>query len=142
MRKLIFVLPVAIFMTFFTSCGSQNETSTNVETNATTVVYENVNAVVFADLIKEKNTVLIDVRTAGEFAQGHIQGAKMITVTTGDFAKKINNLDKSKTYLVYCRSGNRSGKAMSKMKSAGFVNVYNLNGGIRAWGAAGMKLVK
>ena len=79
------------------------------------------------------NLQILDVRTPAEVAQGKIKGAKVANVMSGDFQQKINALDKSKPYLVYCRSGNRSRNACRMMQSAGFEQVYNLNGGYAAW---------
>ncbi len=81
---------------------------------------------------KRKQPVLIDVRTAGEFASGSINNAKNIDIMSPDFQKKISGLDKNKNYFLFCRSGNRSDQACSIMAKQGF-NVYNLKGGISAW---------
>ncbi len=86
--------------------------------------------------------VLIDVRTASEYRSGHIQGARHLDVTSGDFAKGVGSLAKGKTYLLYCRSGHRSGLALSKMKAKGFTEVRHLAGGISAWQAAGNPLAR
>lgn len=81
--------------------------------------------------MKEENVVLIDVRTPGEVAQGHIPGAaQFIDFNGADFKTEIGKLDKSKTYIMYCRSGGRSGGASRYMVENGFQNVYNLQGGI------------
>ena len=79
-----------------------------------------------------KQPVLIDVRTAGEFASGSIPGAKNIDIMSPDFQKLIASLDKSKDYFLFCMSGNRSGQACGIMAEQGF-NVYNLKGGVSAW---------
>ncbi len=75
----------------------------------------------------------LDVRTPGEVNQGKIKGAKVANVTAPEFISAINKLDKSKAYVVYCRSGSRSLMACSKMKKAGFEEVYNLRGGYMSW---------
>lgn len=79
-----------------------------------------------------KQPVLIDVRTAGEFASGSIRNAKNIDMMSVDFRKQIASLDKAKDYFVFCRGGNRSAQACSIMAAQGF-NVYNLKGGVGAW---------
>lgn len=76
------------------------------------------------------NAVLVDVRTPGEFATGHIDQAVNIDFENPSFVPEIKKLDITKTYFVYCRSGNRSGQAVSVMKSNGVKNIYELSGGI------------
>ena len=93
----------------------------------------NVNGAQFADLAKEANTVIIDVRTVAECQSGMIPKAINIDIMSGAFSSKIAELDKTKTYLVYCRSGNRSGSACGAMESIGITNCYNLVGGVGAW---------
>ena len=83
----------------------------------------------------------MDVRTPGEFNEGHIEGALLVDFQSGSFENEIASLDKSKTYAVYCRSGNRSGQAVKVMSEAGFTNIYNLNGGVIDWAGAGKTLV-
>ena len=96
--------------------------------------YENLSSDAFKTFLNEnKNAVLIDVRTAGEFQQKAIKGAVNIDISSGNFQTKIAQLDKNKTYLVYCRSGNRSGNACKMMGDLGFTKVYNLSGGLMSW---------
>ncbi len=84
-------------------------------------------------LLSKKDTVVIDVRTPSEFAQGHIPGARLINLYDAAFGEKIAQLDKSKNYYINCRSGNRSAMACRKMQKLGFENVWNVSGGIMAW---------
>lgn len=72
--------------------------------------------------------VLIDVRTTAEFEQGHVKEALNSDYNSGQFAEQIKGWDKTKTYYLYCASGNRSGKAAKLMLDAGFTEVYNLGG--------------
>jgi rhodanese-related sulfurtransferase len=95
----------------------------------------------FSQKITETGVVTLDVRTPGEFAEGHIEGAQLIDFQSGNFENEISSLDKNATYAVYCRSGNRSGQAVKVMHDAGFHNVYNLNGGVIDWANAGLPLV-
>lgn len=95
--------------------------------------YENLDSSAFVEMSKEKNSVLIDVRTPAEYKGGHIPGAKNINVSDSGFMKKLEGLDKSKKYMVYCRSGSRSAMACSIMARAGFTNLNNLRGGIMAY---------
>ena len=87
--------------------------------------------------IDENNPVVIDVRTQEEFDAGYIAGATLIDISSPGFTDAISALDRSATYLVYCRSGNRSATATSTMIDLGFTKVYELDGGIVAWSAAG-----
>ena len=73
------------------------------------------------------NLILLDVRTAEEYSTGNIPNSINIDVLSSDFKSKIDLLDKSKEYLVYCRSGNRATIASSIMSTNGFVRIYNLN---------------
>lgn len=79
--------------------------------------------------IDEEPGIIIDVRTRGEYDAGHLAKTDyQYDLTSGEFEAKINSLNKSKTYYLYCRSGNRSGTAAAIMKERGFTNVYNIGG--------------
>lgn len=78
------------------------------------------------------DAVLLDVRTPGEFNEGHIASATNINFGSASFAAEIGKLDASKTYFVYCRSGNRSAQAITVMRAAGIQNIVELQGGIVA----------
>jgi rhodanese-related sulfurtransferase len=88
----------------------------------------------FQRLLKKKNTILLDVRTEVEYKAGHIPGSLQIDfLKTEDFKKQVAVLDKSKPYLLYCRSGKRSKDAMSVMKEMGFTKLFDLQGGFNSW---------
>ena len=72
-----------------------------------------------------EGTVIIDVRTPGEFAGGHLEGALNIDVQSPDFAAQVSQLDPTEDYFIYCRSGNRSGQAISQMSNMGFTSMIN-----------------
>ena len=94
-----------------------------------------------SEVLAKPGMSVIDVRTPGEFAQGHIQGAVNVDVEDAAFATNIGKLPKDKPYFVYCRSGNRSGVATSKMADLGFTEIYDLQGGITQWQSAGGAVV-
>lgn len=94
---------------------------------------QNADNKLFASKMKEKNVVLLDVRTPEEYRGGYIKGAILLNVNSSDFDAAIAKLDKKKTYLIYCRSGGRSMTAARKMKDAGFENLLNLQDGIMGW---------
>ncbi len=72
------------------------------------------------------DAIIIDVRTPEEFAAGHLEGALLYNVQDPPFEANIAALDATATYVVYCRSGNRSAQAIERMKALGFVNLTDL----------------
>ncbi|WMW64961.1 rhodanese-like domain-containing protein [Nitratidesulfovibrio liaohensis] len=86
--------------------------------------------------------MVLDVRTPGEFSEGHLQGARNIDFTSPEFRDRVRSLNRNRTYLVYCRSGNRSTKALEVFRELGFTSVLHMNGGTLAWNAAGLPLEK
>lgn len=92
-------------------------------------------------LLAEKEGVqVLDVRTSGEFASGYIKGAKLQDISQPSFREEVAALDRSRPYLIYCASGMRSRRALSIMKSLGFVELYHLDGGVGSWVRAGQQL--
>lgn len=83
---------------------------------------------------------ILDLRTDEEVAQGMVPTAEQLDYLGDKFDAELKKLDKSKTYYIYCRSGNRSGKAMTLMTELGFEKVYDMKGGMQAWEAAGMEI--
>ena len=104
--------------------------------------FRNVDVAEWETLRKDPKVVVLDVRTAEEFADGHMKGAINLDIRGGKFAETLAGLDKSKTYLVHCAVGGRSAKACGQMDGLKFEKVLNLSGGITAWEAAGHKPVK
>ncbi len=107
---------------------------------------KNISAQEANDLIQQRkadpNFVILDIRTPQEFAQGRIDGAINLDFYAPTFKESLDKLDKSKTYMMYCRSGNRSGKAFGIMKDQQFTEAYNMTGGIGAWAQKGLPVVK
>lgn len=93
----------------------------------------------FAKKIKETpNAQILDVRTPEEYAAEHIDNAVNINWLGDDFIADTEKFDKSKPVFVYCKIGGRSAKATAKLAELGFVNIYELNGGLMKWNAAGL----
>jgi rhodanese-related sulfurtransferase len=90
----------------------------------------------------DADLVLLDIRTPKEFKQGHIEGAVLLDFYTGDFSDRLKALDKNKTYLIYCRSGNRSAKTLAMLEPLGFRHAYHLNSGLVGWAREKYPLVK
>jgi len=88
--------------------------------------------------------VILDVRSAEEFAAGHLENAVSLCVLCSDpaFRAALADVDKSWTYLVYCRTGHRSATATSIMAEEGFTNLYSMTGGITQWQADGLPVVQ
>lgn len=84
--------------------------------------------------------VVLDVRTPGEFVQGHIANATNISWNDPTFDGKINNIPKTTPVFVYCLSGSRSMSAANFMRNNGYSNVYELMGGIMKWSAANLPI--
>ncbi len=104
--------------------------------------FENVDAATFAKLLRQKDVVLLDVRTPQEYKEGHIQGANLIPVQVFRYLKLGGKGIKDKKILVYCHSGNRSVTASKWLDAWGIKKVYNLRGGILEWKAANLPLTK
>jgi len=135
-----------VFLCFnLISCNNTTEggviksetTIKSTETIAKTIEFDE-----FSKLYNKENTVVIDVRTLGEYNQGHIEKAVHIDISSSDFKTKINELDKSKTYIIYCRTQNRSSAALNYMKENGFKTLYNLKNAISTLTENNFPLIK
>ena len=120
MKKLNYYIVLILFVLNTSCTNSQNFKSVDVTEFKTT-------------LEKTTDAQLLDVRTPGEFAGGHISNAKNVDWNGSDFDTQVANLDKEKPVFVYCLSGGRSKKAASHLKDLGFKNIIELNGGYLAW---------
>ncbi len=87
----------------------------------------------FQSLVANKDHIVLDVRSKEEAELGHIPHSIQMDFFDPSFKQHIGDLDKSKTYLVYCRSGNRSTQTCKLMEKMGFQQIYNLKGGYIAW---------
>lgn len=140
--KTVFITGIAV-MTLFTStsCGTNptessasNSGVTSESPSQTKASFKNIKPADVAKITKDESAIIIDVRTPGEVSEGVIEGASMfIDYNGGNFESEIAKLDKSKTYIVYCRSGARSAGASGVMVNNGFQHIYNLEGGIMGW---------
>ena len=130
-------------MLFLALCAWSQKASSGVSGNAEAKPFGGIMTPEKAKelLASEEGIVLLDVRTAEEFAAGHLPGAVNIDVESPDFAAGIASLDPGKPYALYCRSANRSKVAMTAMQAAGFTNLYDRAGGINAWKSAGGEVV-
>lgn len=129
--KKTFVFLSLLVTLVINSCSGSSEPGQTVNYN--------LDAVDFAEKINElPSSPVLDVRTPGEFADGHLLKAKNIDWNGSNFEAGISGLNKEKPVFVYCLSGARSHSAAEKMRSLGFKSVYELNGGIMKWRAANL----
>ena len=85
--------------------------------------------------------IILDVRTPAEYTRGHIENAVNLDYYEDDFEETLGTCDKNKTYLIYCRTANRTASVMRIMQRMEFTEVYNMLGGINAWTNAGYPTV-
>ncbi len=142
---------VAIFLTIaflvlgLSACGS-GDGGDHVSTSTTIETAQNIQLVDVAGfkqaIVTNEEGIILDVRTSAEYIEGHIEGAVNIDFYQTDFGYNIAALDHSQTYMIYCRTGNRSGSTRQLMQDLNFENVYELDGGTVAWTAAGEDLTR
>ena len=102
-----------------------------------------VDAAKASELLKsEKPPVVLDIRTPGEFAAGHISGATNVDFYAENFAEQLARLDRSTPYLLHCRSGRRTSESLATFKKLGFKKIYHLTPGMKGWVAAGLPTEK
>ncbi len=146
MKQLLLMLSASLVTAVALVAGcAGGETITPAEETATQIIEDITPQEAFTlmqDNEGNPSFVILDVRTAEEFASGYIENAINIDYYSDTFRDELNNLDKDKSYLIYCHSGNRSGKALDIMAELGFKEVYNMLGGMIAWNAEGLPTVK
>ena len=146
MRNRLFLIIVVISLLALVPAGLAGCSSKATPT-ATAMATVNNLSVADANTLIQKNAnnpdfTIIDVRTQGEYQDGHIKDAINIDVNSGSFKTDVSSLDTTKTYLVYCQTGVRSANASAQMVGLGFQHVYNMTGGISDWTAAGYPTTK
>lgn len=140
-KYLVVIMLLALAGTSF-SCSTKSTEITSEEiASQNGPITKDVSPKEFAELIKnKKNAILLDVRTPKEVASEHLVNSTHLDFFSNSFKSELEKLDKSKTVLVYCLSGGRSGKTMTVLKEMGFKEIYNLEGGIAGWKEAGLPL--
>ena len=129
MKRILLVLLVVINV-FAYSCKEESKSSE----------IQLVTPEEMKELSQLEDVQLVDVRTPEEYSEGYIEDFQNIDYLSPNFDKEMEKLDKTKPVIVYCKSGNRSGKCAAKMKERGFVKVYDLDGGIAKWKFKGYEL--
>ena len=127
MKSKLFSLALLSFLFI----GCQGQSSKSIQT---------IDVKSFAEKLKTtENPQLLDVRTPEEYSTEHIGNAANVNWNSDDFVAKASKYDKSKPVFVYCKVGGRSAQAADKLAEMDFKEIYNLDGGIMKWGAAGMQ---
>jgi rhodanese-related sulfurtransferase len=131
MKRLRALLLLLLVGTALVACGGDSDTA----------ALETVPALEAADVLgSNPDAVLLDIRTPEEFAEGRIAGSLNIDFYAADFRDRLDTLSRDTTYVVYCRSGNRSDSAMDIFADLGFTSVFEVDGGIIAWVNSGLPL--
>lgn len=139
----LFLLSGAIALATLTTLIPQNllaetPTITGVSTKITVVTPDQA-----VSLLKENPAfIVVDLRTAKEFAEEHIAKAQNVNYLADNFESELSKLDREKTYLIHCRSGKRSTGSLETWKKLGFKRLYHLDGGLISWKKSGNEVVK
>jgi rhodanese-related sulfurtransferase len=142
-RPLPALASLAVAAVVLAACGAADAGSDTTDAEATGTEATEAPGVVqvgadqAVDLLAGRDDlVVVDVRTPEEFAEGHLEGAELLDIYDPAFRDGVDGLDRDAAYLVYCRSGNRSGQAVALMEELGFTEVYDA-GGLDALATAG-----
>ncbi len=140
------LLSVSLILALVSAEGCAPIETDTAEQETQTPIIENITPGRALTLIQNNRDnpdfIIIDVRTPKEFAQERIEGAINLDYYSAAFREQLNELDKNKTYLVYCLIGRRSKAAVDLMKELGFGQIYNISDGINDWKKEGMPTVK
>lgn len=147
LKKLMILVFLGALISGVVLTGVYIKTKTNTAKSETqTQIIENITPEETYILIQRNkdnpNFVILDVRTPEEFLGEHIENAVNLDYYSDTFRNDLDKLDKNKTYLIYCRSGSRSEKALNIMKELDFKEVYNMSGGIIKWKSEGLPTTK
>lgn len=118
MRRLFLFVGIILFV-FLSACSNENGG------------FQNVSVDEAKQLLDENKVVVLDVRTPEEFQEGHIPNATLLPLQ--ELENRLDELDKDESYLIVCRSGNRSAQASEILSNHGFANIYNMTGGMGSW---------
>ncbi len=149
MRSLSLILALTAALLVATACSSGDDTATaeagpesaTAATDAAGIRLVDVGQAASLHQERSDDLVVLDVRTPEEFAAGHLDGAIMVDFYADDFADQLADLDPDGRYLLYCRSGNRSGQTRALMAELGFTDVADVDGGIVAWLDEGQPII-
>ncbi len=137
----VFAIIVLVFGIFVFSFEPNRKSKTNVL--GTVSAFSHLDPNQFNQALSLGKYKLIDVRTLDEYNAGHLKNAKQADFyQTQKFSDYLDTLDKKTNYLIYCRTGKRSGEALKIMQSKGFISVSDISGGYNAWATSGFPIEK
>ncbi len=144
-RTVVMVVAMLAFALIGAACSSDptaESAAVGVDSSSDGAGIRPVSPTAAAELLADPpaDLVVLDVRTAEEFAEGHLAEATMLDFYQADFADRLAELPRDVPYVLYCRSGNRSGQTRLIMDELGFTDVADVQGGIVAWAEAGLPL--
>jgi len=119
------------FLIVFLGCNTSTKSNTSIKLLSPTEFKT-----------QSEGNVLVDIRTPEEYKQGHIVNATNINFYDKNFLSKFEEFNKNEPIYIYCRSGNRTSKAASKLVNMGFTKVYDLKNGINNWKKENLKIVR
>jgi len=134
------ILAVLFALLSLAGCQTPNKEANKEIGTVNQSGFKNIDASTFRQLANSENGIIVDVRTAPEYSQGHIPNAISIDIYQRDFEQKIQQLPKDKEIYVYCTVGARSSQAAQILLANGFTKVYNLDGGIMDWANKGFEI--
>ena len=137
-RPVLAAVVAAVAAAGLAGCSSDDTSASSAPVAAVTTI----GPAELVDVVAEEGIVVLDVRTPVEYAEGHVAGAVNIDVSSPSFGEEISALDPDATYVVYCRSGNRSADAAAQMVEAGFTDVYDVDAGLATLSSAGVPLTR
>ena len=142
MQKLYILVLCLLILPLLIISGCTDQQDTSLETQIIKDITTQEAYTRIQDNQDNPDFAIIDVRTPEEYAAGRIENSINLDFYSENFKDELNKLNKEKKYLIYCKSGNRSGKARDILKDLNFTEVYNMLGGMVQWGADGLPTVK
>ncbi len=136
------MLLAALATALTAALGCHQAPSTEATTAPQSTAIRHVDPAAARQLLASSQVLVLDIRTPGEFARGHIAGATNIDFLAPSFAQRLGGLDRQREYLVHCATGGRSTKSLTVFTNLGFRSIAHLDGGFRAWEKAGEPVAK
>ena len=135
------ILIIFFTLIFLNGCISNTGNDTNPQTQIIKDINVDEAYILIQNNSENQNFIILDIRTKEEYQNEHIQNSIMIDFYSDTFESELDKLDKNKSYLIYCRTGRRTGLTLDIMKELGFLEVYNMAGGITQWKTKGYPVV-